>query len=676
MSYRSTISIHVFLLIVCTFGFGVAIFLRVQAIKNSDSFAADKNENENNRRLSALYGKFTKFPFFKRYLENIRNKYQIFSPDNFEIIQAKSMKLAFANWFFSLLIIVVSILLSRTFFMAITTSIALVIFNSYRLYISIAKENLKLLKSFNIYLGEVRQSFITYRTVEDALFHSLTYTKEPLSQHIQKIYDALTSDDVESASSTYRSIAPSKYLKLFLSLCLLVQTYGDKGKDNDSQFEKNILALKEDVCEEIDNRDKLLYRLSGYVPLAVLPMCLLQPIKMWGISILSSLESFFNGYTGIFLAFSIILVTIISYNVLVEIKQIRIKKVKEHPILLKICKVPFVDKILNSYEYTYYSKTLKINEALRLTGDSLSVRQFLVKRVIYSITIFFACGCLSFYAHHSTKNSIIHNVDDFVSDTGSVDEEQKRIIKEAIQDITLKYSNDYSVTKEQIVDDLISRYTIFNYQVMYATSDEIVARIHKYQNEYFHWYELVIILLFSVITYFVPLFYLNYKKHLIQMDMEDEIVQFQSIIIMMKDIKRIGVIDILECMEEYAVIFKKSISTCIDNYSSGDVEALEVLKETEKFPMFQHLIDSLILCDKIRIDLAFNDLWDERENNQRKRRFDNEKLLLKKELNSKIVAWIPFILVLALYLIIPFVTESIYGYMENQDLINSSYNDK
>lgn len=672
MSFKQTIISHIVLLCICIVIFAIAIFRRIRHLKKDTDTRYYAYHEEN--KLSILYRKLVKIVIFRRYLENIKNKYEIVSPEDEEILRVKTMKLSLLNWGISILIVVASFWMFPSVLMAITVSITLVIFNSYRIYLSVAKENLRLLFSFNDYLGEIRHSFYTYKSVEDALFNSLLYAKAPLSHHIQMIYDVLTSEDIESAASTYRSMAPNKYMSMFLSICILVQTYGDTGKDGESLFEKNILALKEDVCEEIDNRDKLLYRLAGYVPLAVLPMILLQPIKTWGTSILDNLDNFYNGFMGIFLTTIIIVSSVIAYNLLVEIKQIRLRKLKEHTFLQRISKIPIIKNVLDIYEYKKYSHTLKINESLRLTGDSLSVKQFLVKKFLFALCTFVVCCCLSIYSHYSSRSMLVHNVENFITDTGSTSEEQKTVIRDAVSSITLRNASNYKITKEDILNDLIENYTIYNYTVMYATADEIFNRVQSYQNEFFHWYELIFCIVLSIMAYFVPSLQLAYKKHLVQMDMEDEIVQFQSIILMMKDIKRINVLDILERLEEYSNIFKKSIGECIDNFSHGDIEALEKLKDTEKFPMFQHLVDGMIICDKIGIDKAFDDLWEERENNQKKRRFDNEKLIMKKELNSKVIAWIPFILILALYLIIPFVTESVYGYMENQTTINSSYN--
>ena len=59
---------------------------------------------------------------------------------------------------------------------------------------------------------------------------------------------------------------------------------------------------------------------------------------------------------------------------------------------------------------------------------------------------------------------------------------------------------------------------------------------------------------------------------------ENEIMQFQSIILMLMYIDRIDVQTILEWLCIFSYAFKEPIATCLNNYESGAYEALEDLK--------------------------------------------------------------------------------------------------
>lgn len=123
--------------------------------------------------------------------------------------------------------------------------------------------------------------------------------------------------------------------------------------------------------------------------------------------------------------------------------------------------------------------------------------------------------------------------------------------------------------------------------------------------------------------------------------------------------ERISVLNILEFMEDFAIIFKDAIHTCINDYDSGDLLALEKLKEEERFEPFRRLVSGLIISDKIGIEKAFDEISTDQAYYQDKRKQDNEINLSKKAVIGKIIANIPVILTVGFYLIIPFIWESL-----------------
>ena len=138
--------------------------------------------------------------------------------------------------------------------------------------------------------------------------------------------------------------------------------------------------------------------------------------------------------------------------------------------------------------------------------------------------------------------------------------------------------------------------------------------------------------------------------------MEDEVMQFQTIILMLMKIERVNVEIILEWLERYANIFKEPISKCVNNYESGPWEALEQLKDDVSFPQFIRIVESLqAAVEKIPIADAFDELDTERDYYQAKRRESNERLITRKGMIGRAIGFAPMIVVFVGYLIIPLV---------------------
>ena len=138
--------------------------------------------------------------------------------------------------------------------------------------------------------------------------------------------------------------------------------------------------------------------------------------------------------------------------------------------------------------------------------------------------------------------------------------------------------------------------------------------------------------------------------------MEDEVMQFQTIILMLMKIERVNVEIILEWLERYANIFKEPITKCVNNYESGAWEALEELKNDVSYPQFIRIVESLqAAVEKIPIIQAFDELDTERDYYQEKRKQSNERLISRKALIGKVIGFAPMICLFVGYLIIPLV---------------------
>ena len=110
-----------------------------------------------------------------------------------------------------------------------------------------------------------------------------------------------------------------------------------------------------------------------------------------------------------------------------------------------------------------------------------------------------------------------------------------------------------------------------------------------------------------------------FQKKMRQMEMENEVMQFQTIILMLMKIERISVEMILEWLERYSNIFKEPIARCVNNYEAGAWEALEELNHREK------------------------------------RKATNDQFISKKGIIGKFVGFAPMICLFVGYLIIPLV---------------------
>ena len=149
---------------------------------------------------------------------------------------------------------------------------------------------------------------------------------------------------------------------------------------------------------------------------------------------------------------------------------------------------------------------------------------------------------------------------------------------------------------------------------------------------------------------------LMFQRILRRLEMENEVMQFQTIILMLMKIERVNVEMILEWLERYANIFKEPITRCVNNYEAGAWEALEELKNDVSFGQLIRIIESLqSAVESIPISEAFDELDNERDYYKKKREESNERLIKRKGMIGKGIGFAPLVCMFVGYLIVPLI---------------------
>jgi hypothetical protein len=190
--------------------------------------------------------------------------------------------------------------------------------------------------------------------------------------------------------------------------------------------------------------------------------------------------------------------------------------------------------------------------------------------------------------------------------------------------------------------------------VIKTDAARILKKISDINKAYLHWYEVLMAALLMLAGYRGPDLLLIFQMKMRKLEMENEVMQFQTIILMLMKIERVNVEMILEWLERYSNIFRDQISKCVNNYESGAWEALEEMKNEISFPQMIRIIESLqAAVEMIPIREAFDELDTERAYYQEKRKESNEILISKKSMIGKVLGFAPMVTLFVGYLIIP-----------------------
>ena len=260
---------------------------------------------------------------------------------------------------------------------------------------------------------------------------------------------------------------------------------------------------------------------------------------------------------------------------------------------------------------------------------------------------------------------------------GSMTESQEKkaiAITEKDNHFLDKYRYDNSITEEKLLKDLASsdEYGSSSEDELETIEARIWEKLQIIKDEYVKWYEILICLVFMVIGYQVPIWLLIFQKIMRQMDMENEVMQFQTIILMLMKIERVNVEMILEWLERYSNIFREPISKCVNNYEAGPWEALEAMKDDVTYQDFIRIIESLqSAVEKVPIREAFEELDSDRDYYKNKRKETNERLIKTKGMIGKVIGFAPMIILFVGYLIIPLVALGLMNMSSSMNTMQS-----
>ena len=236
-------------------------------------------------------------------------------------------------------------------------------------------------------------------------------------------------------------------------------------------------------------------------------------------------------------------------------------------------------------------------------------------------------------------------------------EEEKALIVTQNDNVFIdEYLHEEDLTQEKM-EKYMRESEIYegeNDEVIKEDAERVLGKIDEINKAYLHWYEALIACIIGVVAYNGPNWLLIFQLKMRKLEMENEVMQFQTIILMLMKIERVNVEMILEWLERYSNIFRDPISKCVNNYESGAWEALEEMKNEIVFPQMIRIIESLqAAVEMIPIRDAFDELDTERAYYQDKRKESNAILISRKSMIGKVLGFAPMVVLFVGYLIIP-----------------------
>ena len=618
-----------------------------------------------------LYVKYLKIPFIKRYLLKIRRRLEIINIDDEYLTRQQTSKILTNAILIIIPLTIIIVMMTKQ------NALLMVFLLVFEVFLTdtiiggmVDKIDNKLLKQQINFFSEIRHAYHEYNMVEEAIYQVAQDDEQPeMARQAEKIYEVLISNDPEGELEKYYDIAPNAYLKEFAGISYLTKEFGDRKVDGASLYLKNLNNITQEMQLEILKRDKLDYVFQSLSFISIVPILFMEPIKNWAVGQFSFTASFYEGKAGMIMQIFILIMTFICYLLTRKLKDNGSvntnTKNTENPWQAKLYKIKLVKKFVDLFIPKQGTKEYrKLQQDMKDAASKDKIQWIYINRILLCIITFIASIIIIMYLHNIVIQNVYtdptadYNIIGQMSDAATKD---AMAITESDNDYILHFKGDTSVTVNDIVKAMergkINKdYLESSAEEIQVAAERVLGKIQLVNSENMQWFELLLSMVFAIVAYNAPIWILKFQARMRQLDMEDEVMQFQTIILMLMRIERVNVEIILEWLEMYANIFKEPISKCVNNYESGPWEALEQLKEDVSYQQFIRIVESLqAAVEKIPIADAFDELDTERDYYQARRKESNERLISKKGMIGRGIGFAPMIVIFVGYLIIPLV---------------------
>ena len=633
-----------------------------------------------------LYVRYLKTPFLKRYLLKVRRRIEINNLDDEFLTRFQSAQIITKGLLVIIPLTIAIILITHKniLLMAICLIFELFIIDSATDGMVDKLDN-NLLNQQIDFFAQMRHSYHETNMVGEAIYVTAQDTDHiEVARQSERIYEILNSSDPEIELEKYYDVSPNNYLKEFAGISYLTQEFGDRKLDGESLYLRNLENITQEMQLEILKRDKLNYTFQSLSVISIAPMLMMEPLKNWSIGNFAFTQTFFLGKAGLIVQILIMVLTFVCYILVRRLKDNgSVKRVEDNqnPWQAKVYANTLGKKVVDEFMPKKNTADYRKEHTLLKDAASKQKLEWVYVNRLTMLVLAFIGSFVILYVTHLVQINYIYTQP--TSDYNLIANMEGADLRRAMQR-TKNHNVFIDMFRGKRNTDMATIMKAMRKHEIYKSSSDstiekeaklIKEKLDKVNDEYIKWYEVLFVVVLAYLGYLAPMLLLKFQVKMRQMAMEDEVMSYQVIILMLMRLERVDVEMILEWLERYADIFKDQISRCLNNYESGAWESLEAMKDEVTYQDFIRIIESLqSAVEKVPIREAFEELDSDRDYYKNKRKETNERLIKTKGMIGKVIGFAPMVTVFVGYLIIPLVFMGLKSMTSSMDQMSTMSN--
>ena len=665
MEKGSLILLIAFALIIV--GWGIYFYRRFFRRKSELDDIVVREKNGRRNWLFFVYRFYENVPLTQKKFLRIKKRIELVYPADSVSINKQVTKILLINTLAVVAGVVATLLLANGDIYYI-----LVGFCTTYLIVTVVEENQfrkidqKLLVQFGSFLTKLRHHYHSLPIIDLAIRSTLDEIPYEIRLHMQKIYEIISVPNMKEEMDRYIGNEPNKYVLMFLSMATSIKEFGDKTlEDGSSLFLTDLKYLKQEINKEIIQKRRIKTAFAAIPAITIFPLFAVKFLEAWAKSNFDNIDQFYSGTYGFASMTIIFVVCFIAHKLVVALRDGDEDKEIYDSFFKRVADREPFNEFLTLVVNRHYTRYMRYNDSLKGVGDHTGARAFLLKQLAAGIGTFVLVFLLLFIGAFQARFASIRDWKDEFSNTTVTTEQYRETMRETGLEYALMFKSVDEVNEDTVKQAIIEGQVITNDNYASLIAQEVVEHINTYRNKYFRAWEVLIAAVFGIAAFFVPVLVLRWNTAIIEARKEDEVVRFQSLMLILMHINGTTVRVILEWMERFSYCFKDSIVTCRTNLNQGTNVAIQAMKDSERHEAFRDFCDNLLTIDKVGVEKAFDEIQADREYFLEKREEDAYEDLIKKSSKAKLIMYVPLIATLTLHLIIPMIY---YVYSMFQDM--------
>ena len=533
-------------------------------------------------------------------------------------------------------------------FIALAVS-ASVLVSSYRALKSY-KKRIGYLTELEDYCLELRHRYGESKILADAVFASFDPAEKKIGKYAYGMMRVFSNDRSEDMNATaYGESLTEPYEKLLVAVCGLVEEYGD---NTGCSFSETILKIVTDIREERRHLIKRSHGFKGLAATAAVPCLFVRPLGNWGMDSIPSLIDFYHGRGGVYLRCVVLALTFMCGMAVRILSNPVSFRDRLRSLGRKMGTLRIPEKTMGSLKSYLCGKLDRLD--IRIGAGRIFFGSFLVAG------IFFLISFMSILLGHSDRrNDYIHDTSDIentlkVADTATINA-AKRVIPYLMENTT----EGIGVYTEQELIDEISAAGVRSREDAGHVAEEYYERLKRFAGEETDFFDLLFVLTMSALGWALPTVALAALGVALDNRIKEEVMQFESVIDMEKDMNGMTVPIMLDSMMSFASVTRSALIKTITDYNTNEEKAFAHLGEAGNDRTLKRLAGFFAMTDMLGIRHAFDEVSAELDGMREERSLERTLRLEDEVMLAGILSVLPGGLVVFGYLLVPFITRSL-----------------